>query len=269
MSVDFSVIIPTFRRPLELREAIESVVAQRGVSVEVRVVDDSPEASAEKVVESLADARVSYQKVPVPTGGRPGEVRNHGWPGATGKLCHFLDDDDRVPEGHYQRVMAAFAAHPEVGVVFGVVAPFTTLADRDIAHEQAYFADAARRARASARFGPSLAFGARMLFESTMIVCSNCVVRRECVVALGGFDPHIRMVEDVDFFQRAMRRFGAHFLEDVTLHYRIGPSLMHSRTSDEEIVKSYRRMHDKYRTTWGRADFLATKLFARSVLRFV
>jgi glycosyltransferase involved in cell wall biosynthesis len=268
MSLDFSVIIPTFRRPKELREAVASVLEQPGVTLEVIVVDDSPEGGAQQTVEAIGDPRVSYLKTPEPTKGKPGLVRNYGWPRATGKLCHFLDDDDVVPKGHYQRVQQTFAANPEVGVVFGIVQPFS--ADgRSMEHEQAFFSDAARRARTCTRFGPSLAFGARMFFEATMIVCSNCIVRRECVVALDGFDPEVRLVEDVDFYARAMRRFGAFFLEEVTLHYRIGPSLMHSRTGDEAIVTSYQRMHRKYREAYGDLDFYALKLFARLMLRLV
>ena len=268
MSADFSVVMPTFRRPAELREAIASVLSQQGVTVEVIVVDDSPEGSAQPTVDAIADSRVCYRKMPVPSRGKPGVVRNYGWPFATGRLCHFLDDDDLVPEGHYLRVKEAFASQPQVGVIFGVVEPFTS-AGNSMEHEQIYFADAARRARSCVRFGPRLAFGARMLFEPTMIVCSNCIVRREYVVALGGFDTEITLVEDVDFYGRAMRRFGALFLERVTLHYRIGPSLMHSRKGDEAIVESYRRMHANYRKLWGTADFLALKLFARGLMRFI
>ena len=44
--LDVSVVIPTFRRPALLREAIASVRAQSGVAVELIVVDDSPEGSA-------------------------------------------------------------------------------------------------------------------------------------------------------------------------------------------------------------------------------
>ena len=269
MSVDVSVIIPTFRRPQLLRETIASVIGQTGVEVELIVVDDSPEGSAEKIVQSVGDRRVSYRKNPAPTGGKPGVVRNLGWPSATGKLCHFLDDDDLVPEGHYRRVIDTFGKNPEVGVVFGKVEPFGDSVSHSLEHEQRYFSDAARRARSCTRFGPRLAFAARMFFEPTMIVCSTCLVRRECVVALEGFNPEILLVEDVDFYARAMRRFGAHFLDEVTLHYRIGPSLMHSRKGDGPIVESYRRMHRRYRETWGGADFLALKIFARSLLRIV
>src|ERR1700722_5983837 len=101
MPIDYSVIIPTYRRPQELPAAIASVLAQSGVEVEVFVIDDSPEGSAQAYVEAHADPRVNYVKNSNPSGGVPSLVRNLGWPLARGAFIHFLDDDDIVPEGHY------------------------------------------------------------------------------------------------------------------------------------------------------------------------
>ena len=267
MSVDFSCIIPTFRRPIELLEAVHSVLSQERVSVEVIVVDDSAERSARETIEGLGDPRVRYLSMARPTGGVPGRVRNMGWPLATGAFVHFLDDDDIVPKGHYAWAKGAFARRPDVGVVFGRVQPFGPDTGQ-LAHEFQYFADAARRARICERLGQR-AFCARQFFQDTMLVCSAALIRRECVAALGGFDEEIRLVEDVEFYARAFRRYGVHFDNRVVLHYRIGPSLMHSRTSDEAIVKSFQRAHAKYEAEHGRADFLALKVLARSVFRYV
>jgi glycosyltransferase involved in cell wall biosynthesis len=41
--VDFSVVIPTFRRPIELIEAISSVLRQHDATIEILVIDDAPE----------------------------------------------------------------------------------------------------------------------------------------------------------------------------------------------------------------------------------
>ena len=84
MPVDFSVVIPTYRRTIELTEAIASVQAQTGVSWEMLVVDDSPEGGAETVVTGLGDARIGYIRNPRPTGGIPSAVRNLAWPRASG-----------------------------------------------------------------------------------------------------------------------------------------------------------------------------------------
>ena len=50
MSADVSVIVPTYRRPGPVGEALRSVLSQEGVAVEIRVLDDSPEWSARATV---------------------------------------------------------------------------------------------------------------------------------------------------------------------------------------------------------------------------
>jgi len=267
VSVDFSVVIPTFRRPEPLTAALQSVLSQAGVTVEVFIVDDSPEGSALGAVTALSDARVIYLRNPQPTGGVPGIVRNLAWPWARGRYVHFLDDDDRVPEGHYAAAKAAFEAHPNIGVLFGRVAPFGESAAQ-VEHEERYFARAARRALFSRWFGARWAFAGRMLFGETMLVCSAALVRRECIDPLNGFDPDSRLVEDVDFYGRAIRRFGVYFMDRIALHYRVGVSLIHRPGVQATIEQSYRLMHDNYRAQWGRLDFILLKLFTRTLLRW-
>jgi glycosyltransferase involved in cell wall biosynthesis len=274
MTVDFSVVIPTFRRPRELRESIASALGQQGVTVEVCVVDDSPEGSAAAVVSELADSRVTYVKNPLPTGGIPSVVRNLGWPLAQGVFLHFLDDDDIVVQGHYAAVMAAFARRANVGLVYGRVEPFGSAAAQQLEHERRYFAAAARKSLASGRFGVRWAFTARMLFDAALLVCSASVIRSACVAQLGGFDPHIRLMEDADFHVRAMRQFGVHFLDRPAIRYRIGsPSLMHSPNPSREQLaaelEGRRLMQSKYRQARGVVEFYALALFARTVLRIL
>ena len=274
MSVDISVIIPTFRRPKQLGEALASVLSQTGVSIEVVVVDDSPEGSAQEVLSHVQDLRVRYLRNPEPTGGFPSAVRNLGWPLAHGAFVHFLDDDDLVPEGHYAAVKAAFSQHRDVGVVFGHIEPFGNPPEAQMRHERHFFRDAARRASFCRRFGPRWAFAARMVFDRTLLVCGGAVVRRECVQSLGGFDPQIKLGEDIDFFGRAMRQFGAHFTDRVTLRYHIGsPSLMHApKLSEREMQQlrdGIRRMHANYRAKHGAVEFYAMKIFSRLVLQYL
>jgi GT2 family glycosyltransferase len=272
VSTDFSVVIPTFRRPSELTEAISSVLRQHDTSVEVFVIDDSPEASAEEAVRGLEDPRVSYLKNPDPTGGIPSVVRNIGWPMANGTFVHFLDDDDIVTEGHYAAVKAAFEANPTVGLVFGRVEPFGPGPTAQLDHERHYFADAARKAILSSRFGSRFAFTGRMLFDKALLVCSSSIIRRECVAQLGGYDPSIRLMEDADFHVRAMRECGALFLDRTAIRYRVGsPSLMHSPNPTEAQKQSerlgHRKIQTKYRKEHGALEFYALALFTRTVLK--
>ncbi|QDP23812.2 glycosyltransferase family 2 protein [Bradyrhizobium cosmicum] len=272
--IDFTVVIPTFRRPLELREAISSVLDQRDVEIEIFVVDDSPEGSAESVVASLNDQRIVYMANPKPTGGFPSAVRNLGWPSGRGDFVHFLDDDDIIPQGHYAAVKHLFAKHTDVGVVFCRIDPFGNCSPTQLHQEKLYFEKAARLANFCQRLRSRRAFVACLMFHWALLVCSAGVLRRRCVDQLGGFDPQLRLREDVDFYARAMRQFDVCFLDRVGLRYRIGsPSLMHApnltQCDVDDLRAAQHRTNTRYKSTWGVFEFYALKIFARTVFKFV
>jgi glycosyltransferase involved in cell wall biosynthesis len=269
MVADVSVVVPTFRRPAKVVEAVESALTQEGVEVDVLVLDDSPEGSAREPIEALSDPRVRYMKRAVPSGGNPALPRNEGWPLVRGRYVHFLDDDDRVKKDGYRALVAALDASPRHGVAFGCIEPFGENAAA-VAHETAYFAHAARRARVAQRIGSRRLFVANMLFASTILVNSACIIRRESIAALGGYDPECVIVEDVDFYLRAIRKLGGIFVDDVVLEYRIGPSLMHENPkADARVLESYERIYAKYRAAHGEVEFRALQLVAKSAFRLV
>lgn len=97
MHVFFSIIIPTYRRPELVCRAIDSVLTQSEVELELIVVNDSPDHDYSMVTQRYAgDARVRYSVNP--------ENKGNNWsknvalsqvsPLATHVL--FLDDDDHV-----------------------------------------------------------------------------------------------------------------------------------------------------------------------------
>lgn len=272
MAVDVSVVIPTCRRNEQLSEAIASVQRQAGVTLEIIVVDDSPEGVAREAVEKFCDQRIIYLQVPKPTGGVPSIVRNHGWSQTTGAFVHFLDDDDIIPDGHYERVMAVFARRPDIGLVFGRIEPFGDCPPLQLSHEKAYFENAARRARLCRHIGARRVFAGQMLFDNPLLVCSAGVLRRASVARVGGFDRQIHLMEDADFYLRVMRECGAAFIDHVTLHYRIGfPSLMHAPRPPPEQIRAQhdgrRRMQAKYRSRYGVVEFYLLAALTRLIVR--
>jgi glycosyltransferase involved in cell wall biosynthesis len=269
-TIDISVIIPTFRRPALLVEAISSVLGQEGVNTEIIVIDDSPEGSALEAVKGCDDERVRYMRCDPPSGGKPAHVRNLGWRKAAGRIVHFLDDDDRAGDGFYRAAIDLFDRNPRTGVVFGHIQPFSSQDDTAMEHERRYFADASRRARLASTLGSRYWLVANLLFRQTLLVNSACLIRRECIAELNGYDTELGLNEDVDFYCRAIRRFGFEFLDRVAVNYRILPdSLMHGRCDDRRLVESYKRMYARYRASHGVMELLALKLFARTVLRVV
>lgn len=87
-----SVIIPTRNRRRLLALALASVLEQRGVRLEVVVVDEASTDGTRTMVASLADARVRLVRHDVPLG--KSAARNRGITEATGDWVAFLDDDD-------------------------------------------------------------------------------------------------------------------------------------------------------------------------------
>jgi len=85
----FSVIVPTYGRPLGLEEALRSILEQSKPDFEVVVVDD---ASPVPVTLPTSDERVRL--VRAATNGGPGAARNVGVEHAVGRALAFLDDDD-------------------------------------------------------------------------------------------------------------------------------------------------------------------------------
>jgi hypothetical protein len=76
------------------------------------------------------------------------------------------------------------------------------------------------------------------------------------------------IAEDVDFYARAIRRFGAVLLDRTSIHYRIGPSLMRLPDRQPLIEQSYRDIHSRYRQEHGSVDYYAMKTFAKLLNTF-
>ncbi len=259
----------TFRRTKTIVDAIQSILDQAGVRVEVLVVDDCPDGSAESTVLGIGDPRVRYLRNPRPSNGRPAIPRNFGWPLTNGAIIHFADDDDLVPEGLYAEAVAQFDRFPDIGLMFGSIKTFgepsPTLID-----EQALFDRAASRAVRLQKLGSARAFAANLLFRDLLFVGGSTLVRRHCVAALGGLPESLEILEDVTFLACATRLYGVRYLNRTSLYYRVGPSMMHSqRDLQGALNRSYREMQRHYRERFGMVDFYLLKIAARTVLRLV
>ncbi|MBI1755472.1 glycosyltransferase family 2 protein, partial [Candidatus Azambacteria bacterium] len=118
--VKVSVVIPTHNRPQLLQRAIASVLAQTFQDVEIIVVDDGKEKSAEHIVHGFHDLRIVYCADKKEQGGAA--ARNVGIVRAKGDFIAFLDDDDEWLENKLQIQMSSFEKTPQdVGFCFSAV----------------------------------------------------------------------------------------------------------------------------------------------------
>lgn len=225
-----AVVIPVFNRPRAVVEAVESVLAERGVAVEVVVVDDGSNDGTSDVVASLplVDPRVTvvYQ-----SNAGQSSARNAGVAASTARFVTFLDSDDLFEPGRLSLQLEAWHRHAdERPVVVGRdrilvaegVEPPPLIVDR-------------------------LAAGAPFYHMSALL-------SREQFDAVGGFDPELRMAEDVDFVWR-LQDAGSRLvvIDDVVVTRRIGgDNLVYDADVERSLFLLLRRRTARLRA--GRPD---------------
>ncbi|QDK80044.1 glycosyltransferase [Spirosoma sp. KCTC 42546] len=137
----FSIIIPIFNRPDELRELLSSLTKQTYTSFEVIVVEDGSKLKADGVVtefENQLTIRYFFKE-----NSGQGFTRNYGFKQAKGDYFVIFDSDALIPDHYFQVVneqltsswLDAYggpdAAHPEFtpiqkAISYSMTSPFTT-----------------------------------------------------------------------------------------------------------------------------------------------
>jgi glycosyltransferase involved in cell wall biosynthesis len=113
-----SVILPVYNRSASIVAAINSVLSQSYMNIELIVVDDCSRENIKVLVDQVGDSRISY--IRRDRNGGAGAARNTGLLHATGEFIAFQDSDDLWLPGKLRRQMDLLAAAPShVGVVTG------------------------------------------------------------------------------------------------------------------------------------------------------
>lgn len=114
-----STIIPVFNRPALLREAVASVLAQAYRPLEILIVNDGSTDDTGQAAEALAAASPDVIRVFHIANGGPGVARETGRQAARGEFIQYLDSDDLLLPGKFERQVAGLRAHPQCGVAYG------------------------------------------------------------------------------------------------------------------------------------------------------
>jgi GT2 family glycosyltransferase len=173
------VVLTMGRRPEDLRRALDSLVAQRGVELDLVVVGNAWEPTG---LPDGVRGVGSAENVGIPAG------RNLGVPHTRGELLFFLDDDASLAAPDALAAVAGrFEADPELGLLQLRVAP--------------------RDGGASARdWVPRLRVGDRSRSSDITAVWEGAVaMRRSIFEAVGGWPADFRFVhEGIDLGWRVM-----------------------------------------------------------------
>jgi glycosyltransferase involved in cell wall biosynthesis len=244
--VDVSVIIPTYRRPEYLAEGLRKLLEVRALSMEIMVIDDSPDAEGQEVVAALADDRISYSKRQTPTNGRPAILRNEAARKASGAVLYFLDDDDlSIPEA-LPLAYAALCSAPQ-SVLITLPRPFGADMAK-VRNELAYYEIARKLLR---RTPSAYQVEARLTFTASFVVPSACLIKRSAFALVGGFDEGIAVCEDVDLFAKAIGADGYVFSDTAIVSRRVGHSSLIANARTDAFRQSYIQLHHAFRARRG------------------
>lgn len=206
-----SVVIPCYNNGAHLAETLGSVLAQTRRALEVLVVDDGSSDDSVAVASTFEEVRV----ITLPRNSGVSWARNTGLLAARGEMVAWLDGDDIWEPTHLAAVAGLLEAHPSAVMAFSLTRAFGMFHN--------VWEPLLPPLEPVDAFWPS--------WRQTVAQMSTCVVWREGAVALKGFDPTVRSVEDFEFFLRLARSGPFVCTHEVTSRYR-----KHSASESRQTV---------------------------------
>ncbi len=185
-------VIPTYRRPEQLRRAIQSVLNQTYPHFQICIYDNASGDETAAVVAELAkkDSRIHYYCHPQNIKSSPNF--EYGMLQVKTPFFSFLSDDDILLPEFYETAMAGFDKHPEASFSAGAVIDVT---------EKGRFIGISKKSEEF--YTPP-----QGLFEmiASYINWTGILFRQEVIEAVGGIDKQVKPI-DVDFVLKAAARF--------------------------------------------------------------
>ncbi|MEO9965397.1 MAG: glycosyltransferase [Reichenbachiella sp.] len=103
----YSIIIPVFDRPDEMREMLDSLASQTQRLFEIILVEDGSELRSDFLVDQY-DLPIRYYYKP---NSGPGDSRNFGMEKASGDYLLFFDSDCVLPANYFEKLDEALLEH--------------------------------------------------------------------------------------------------------------------------------------------------------------
>ena len=239
MVPEVSVVIPTYNRAAMVVEAVESVLAQEGVDLEIIVVDDGSTDNTETMLGRFGST-LRYSRQP-----RSGvsASRNRGVALSQAPLVAFLDSDDLWLPGKLQVQTTFMAGHPEVMIC---------------QTEEIWMRNGRRLHPRSRHRKPSGDIFRRSL-ELCLVSPSAVMIRRELFDRVGYFDETLPMAEDYDLWLRVAVEYSVYLLPEPLVIKRGGHPDQLSATPGidryriralENLLQSGRLSPDQREWTW-------------------
>ena len=204
MTVDVSVIIPTYNRKDFLIEAIESVLAQTFLGYELIVVDDGSTDGTKKVLADYGNKITYYFQ----ENKGVSSARNFGIQKSHGRFICFLDSDDLWLKDKLKIQYDFMINHPD---------SFISYTDEIWIRKGVRVNPKKKHAKYSG-----------WIFERSLPLCiispSSVMIKRELFDIVGLFDERFPVCEDYDLWLRITSKFPVSFINKKLIIKRGGHS---------------------------------------------
>jgi glycosyltransferase involved in cell wall biosynthesis len=203
MTVEVSIVIPTYNRRAMVREAVESVLAQTGAAFELIIVDDGSTDCTFEDLSRISDERIRIVRR---ANGGPASARNQGVAIATAPMIAFLDSDDLWMPQKLERQIAFMRANPDCAI--------SQTNEIWIRNQRRVNPGRRHQKRGDDIFVESL--------RTCLISPSAVIIRTELFRSLGGFDEMMIAGEDYDLWLRILLNHPVGLLDDALVTRRAG-----------------------------------------------
>ena len=190
----YSIIVPVFNRPDEVRELLESLTRQTAKDFEVIIVEDGSMIPCKDVCDKFAgilDLHYYYKD-----NSGPGQSRNYGAERANGEWLIVLDSDVVLPDGYVAAINESLTSCDAWGGPDAAHPDFTPV-QKAISYSMTSFFTTGGIRGGSSPLGGNKRGALDKFFPRSY----NMGVRRDVWNQLGGFSK-MRFGEDIDFSYR-------------------------------------------------------------------
>jgi len=235
-----SVIIPNYNYAHYLREAIDSVLAQSYLDIEIIVVDDGSKDASREVMVSYGDKvkTVFQQNQGVAA------ARNNGVNAGSGEYVAFLDADDAWMPEKVKKQVSRFEADKALGLVHVGVIEVDENGNTLLERLEGLEGDVAAQLLLLKR-------------EGILGGGSGLMVPRKVFDEAGGFDTRLSTSADWDLFYQISSRYQVGFVPELLLKYRIHNSNMHSnvRVMEQDMTTAFDKIFQGASTPLSRESY--------------
>ncbi|WP_430737872.1 glycosyltransferase [Psychrobacter sp. VH5] len=234
-----TVIIPTYKRADNLRNAIESVVLQDYEDIELIVVSDNGNkqklnAEVEAIVDSFrrVSSNCNIKLIKHKFNRNGSAARNTGIMNSTGEYISFLDDDDIYIQGRLSKVIKKLKSLPEnIGAVYcgflgwnSKVNNLGRYTEGDLTEEFL-----------------SLDYSRHYLHTNT------ATYRRHVILELNGFDESYKRHQDLEFNLRFFELYEISTYQEALVKLKPQPVTVSNRLFNSEMIELKTKFLNQFR----------------------